>query len=61
MLIRMMDSGFYISEERGICMAIPRTTYLARNHGNSENYRNWNIRGEANLITDTQKEGKEWT
>ena len=42
-------------EERGKCMAIPRTTYLARQHGNSENFRNWNIRGEANLITDTQK------
>ena len=39
-------------EERGKCLAIPRTTYLARQHGHSENFRNWNIRGEANLITD---------
>ena len=46
---------FLYLEERGKCLAIPRTTYIARNHGNSENYRNWNIRGEANLVTDTQK------
>ena len=41
-------------EERGKCLAIPRTTYLARQHSASENFRNWNIRGEANLITETQ-------
>ena len=31
-------------------MAIPRTTYLAREHYDSENFRNWNIRGEVRLI-----------
>ena len=41
-------------EERGKCLAIPRTVYLARQHGQSENFRNWNIRGEANLVTDAQ-------
>lgn len=48
-------------EERGKSLAIPRTTYLARQHVQSENFRNWNIRGEAQLITDAQKrrEGKD--
>ena len=42
-------------EESGPSLAIPRTTYLARQHRDSENFRNWNIRGEANLVTDAQK------
>ena len=41
-------------EEKGKSLAIPRTTYVARQHGQSENFRNWNIRGEARLITDAQ-------
>lgn len=42
-------------EERGKCLAIPRTVYLARQHASSENFRNWNIRGEANLVTHAQE------
>ena len=42
-------------EERGKSLAIPRTTYLARQHAGSENFRNWNIRGEANLISEAQE------
>ena len=45
-------------EERGICMAIPRTTYIARQHYGSENFRNWNIRGEANLVTEANERRK---
>lgn len=41
-----------VLEEQGKCLAIPRTTYLARQHGNSENFRNWNIRGEVRLMAD---------
>jgi len=37
-------------EEKGKSLAIPRTTYLAREHYDSENFRNWNIRGEVRLI-----------
>ena len=37
-------------EEKGKWLYIPRTVYLARNHGDSENHRNWNIRGDTKLI-----------
>ena len=37
-------------EEKGKSLTIPRTTYLAREHYDSENFRNWNIRGEVRLI-----------
>ena len=47
-------------EERGKWITIPRTTYLARDHGNSENYRNWNPRGEAQLAIDARKRRKEF-
>lgn len=42
-------------EEKGRTLTIPRTTYLAREHFDSESFRNWNSRGEAKLI----KEAKE--
>lgn len=42
-------------EERGKSLAIPRTTYLAREHYDSENFRNWNIRGEVRLIEKAKR------
>jgi len=42
-------------EERGKWITIPRTTYLARDHEDSENHRNWNTRGEAQLAIDAKK------
>tara|TARA_R100000152_G_C6781847_1_gene217332 strand:+ start:3823 stop:8139 length:4317 start_codon:yes stop_codon:yes gene_type:complete len=45
-------------EERGKWLTIPRTVYLAREHGDSENFRNWNARGEAQLAIDARKRRK---
>lgn len=45
-------------EERGKWITIPRTTYLARDHVDSENYRNWNTRGEAQLAIDAKERRK---
>jgi len=45
-------------EERGKWITIPRTTYLARDHNDSENYRNWNTRGEAQLAIDAKERRK---
>lgn len=42
-------------EEKGKSLAIPRTTYLAREHYDSENFRNWNIRGEVRLIEKAKR------
>lgn len=39
-------------EEKGKWITIPRTVYLARQHFDSENFRNWNIRGEVVLIKE---------
>ena len=37
-------------ERHGKWITIPRTTYIARDHNQSENYRNWNPKGEAKLV-----------
>lgn len=42
-------------EEKGRTLTIPRTTYLAREHFDSESFRNWNIRGESKLIKDAKE------
>ena len=42
-------------EERGKWITIPRTNYIAREHGDSENFRKWNPRGEAQLAIDAKK------
>lgn len=39
-------------EEMGRWITIPRTTYLARQHFDSENFRKWNLRGEVKLIEE---------
>ena len=41
-------------EERGKWITIPRTNYIAREHGDSENFRKWNPRGEAQLAIDAK-------
>ena len=45
-------------EERGKWLSIPRTVYLAREHGDSENFTRWNQRGEAQLAIDAKKRRK---
>jgi glycosyltransferase involved in cell wall biosynthesis len=45
-------------EEKGKTLTIPRTVYLAREHFDSESFRNWNIRGESNLIKDAKERRK---
>lgn len=45
-------------EEKGKWLYIPRTVYLARNHGDSENHRNWNIRGDTKLIEQAKERRK---
>lgn len=45
-------------EEKGRTLTIPRTVYLAREHFDSESFRNWNIRGESNLIKDAKERRK---
>ena len=45
-------------EERGKWITIPRTNYLAREHGDSENFRRWNPRGEAQLVLDAKQRRK---
>jgi autotransporter strand-loop-strand O-heptosyltransferase len=45
-------------EEKGKWLTIPRTTYLARQHWDSENFRNWNIRGEVVLIKEAKERRK---
>ena len=45
-------------EERGKWITIPRTNYLAREHGDSENFRRWNPRGEAQLVIDAKQRRK---
>ena len=47
-----------ILEEKGKWLSIPRTVYLAREHGNSENFTRWNQRGEAQLAIDAKKRRK---
>ena len=47
-------------EERGKWMTIPRTLYIAREHGASENFTRWNQRGEAQLAIDARKRRKEF-
>ena len=42
-------------EERGKWMSIPRTLYIAREHGASENFTRWNQRGEAQLAIDAKE------
>lgn len=46
-------------EEKGKWLTIPRTTYLARDHLGSESHRQWNIRGEAKLVTDALERRKD--
>lgn len=46
-------------EELGQWLTIPRTSYLARQHLDSENFRNWSIQGEVKLILDTRKRRKD--
>lgn len=46
-------------EEKGKWLTIPRTTYLARDHFGSESHRQWNIRGEAKLVTDALERRKD--
>jgi autotransporter strand-loop-strand O-heptosyltransferase len=46
-------------EERGRWVTIPRTTYLARQHFDSENFRNWNLRGEVRLIGEAVERRRE--
>lgn len=45
-------------EEKGKWLTIPRTVYLARQHYDSENFRNWNIRGEVVLIKEATERRK---
>ena len=45
-------------ERYGKWLTIPRTTYLAREHGECENFRNWNPRGEAQLVINEKKDRK---
>jgi len=45
-------------EEKGKTLTIPRTSYLIREHYDSENFRNWNIKGEVKLIEDAKKRRK---
>ena len=45
-------------EERGKWITIPRTNYIAREHGDSENFRRWNPRGEAQLAIDAKERRK---
>ncbi len=45
-------------EERGKWISIPRTVYLAREHGASENFTRWNQRGEAQLAIDAKERRK---
>jgi len=45
-------------EEKGKWLTIPRTVYLARQHFDSENFRNWNIRGEVVLIKEAKERRK---
>ena len=47
-----------ILEEKGKTLSIPRTVYLAREHFDSESFRNWNIRGESKLIKDAKERRK---
>ena len=42
-------------EERGKWISIPRTVYVAREHGASENFTRWNQRGEAQLAIDAKE------
>lgn len=46
-------------EELGRWITIPRTTYIARQHFDSENFRNWNIRGEVRLIEEAVSRRKD--
>jgi autotransporter strand-loop-strand O-heptosyltransferase len=43
-------------ERYGKWLTVPRTTYLAREHGECENFRNWNPRGEAQLVINERKD-----
>ena len=53
------DGQWLLNLERyGKWLTIPRTTYLAREHGESENFRNWNPRGEAQLVINEKEERK---
>ncbi len=45
-------------EELGNWLTIPRTTYIARNHYGSENFRNWNLQGEVRLIKEAKERRK---
>lgn len=45
-------------ERYGKWLTIPRTTYIARDHNQSENYRNWNPRGEARLVINEKNDRK---
>lgn len=45
-------------EEKGKWLTIPRTTYLARQHFDSENFRNWNLRGEVTLVKEARERRK---
>ncbi len=45
-------------EERGKWINIPRTVYVAREHGASENFTRWNQRGEAQLAIDAKERRK---
>jgi len=45
-------------EEFGKTLTIPKTCYLIRQHYDSENFRNWNIKGEVKLVEDAKKRRK---
>ena len=45
-------------EERGKWITIPRTVYVAREHGASENFTRWNQRGEAQLAIEAKERRK---
>ena len=45
-------------EEKGRTLTIPRTVYLAREHYDSESFRNWSARGECNLIKEAKERRK---
>ena len=45
-------------EERGKWISIPRTVYVAREHGASENFTRWNQRGEAQLAIEAKERRK---
>ena len=47
-----------VMEEHGKSLTIPRTSYLTRSHGDSESHRNWDIRGEAQLVTEARNRRK---